>query len=87
MEMACRRSERMEKSRQDRREDAFSFGGTNEHCESDTENLLRQLKDDDTCPMSLLHSHGREKCARDYAGSAGASRRVACSQHATGLKP
>ena len=42
----------------------------------DTQNLLRQLKDDDTCPMSLLHSHGREKCARDYVGSAGASHRV-----------
>lgn len=40
----------------------------------DTQNLPRLLKDNDTCPMSLFHSHGREKCARDYVRSAGARR-------------
>lgn len=71
------RSEQMEKSRKDRWKRVSTRWRTTLRKWFATRRIFSgRLKDDDTCPMSLLHSHGREKCARDYVGSAGASHRV-----------
>lgn len=66
MELACRRDRRGEwKIAEDPWKRVYPTSEVSlRNSSRDTLNLPRRTEDDDTCPMSVFYSHGREKCTR-----------------------